>query len=156
EAEYLIARFTMNPFTSSDARVNRREAIRRTMVGLGVVLSPSILEGVLHAQAAPKTPSAKPRYLMPKQFATASAVAERIIPKADTAGAREVGVPGFIDLMYGDYLTPEEKATFAAGLADVEAASTRQHKRIFAELTPEQQDGLLTGMAAASQGKEKS
>src|SRR6185503_16380277 len=77
-------------------------------------------------------------------------------PRTDTPGANDVGVPAFIDLMYGAYMTDEEKKMFAAGLAEVEMKSMAQHKRGFAQLTPAQQDSLLKGIAIASQELEKS
>jgi hypothetical protein len=47
-------------------------------------------------------------------------VAEHIIPKTDTAGAKEAGVPAFIEMMLNDcYKTPEQQS-FLAGLADLE------------------------------------
>src|SRR5688500_134481 len=103
---------------STDASgITRREAIRRTALLLGVAVSPSILAGVLRAQSTPTSATTKPRYLTAPQFETAGAIAERIIPKTDTPGARDVGVPAFMDLMYGEYMMEEEKRVFASGLA---------------------------------------
>src|SRR6185436_5462094 len=88
--------------------MTRREAIKRATLVLGMALSPSILAGVMHAQPASTGTSEKPRYLNARQFETAAAIAERIIPKTETPGALDVGVPVFIDLMYGEYMTPDE------------------------------------------------
>jgi hypothetical protein len=134
--------------------MTRREAIRRTTLMLGVAITPSLLTGVMQAQ--PATASAgTPRFLTARQFETASAIAERIIPQTDTPGARDEGVPAFIDLMYGQYMTEEEKSVFAAGLADVHGSSMAMGQRGFSQLTAAQQDGLLTKVAAAAQDKEK-
>ena len=143
-----------DPELSARATIGRREAIRRATVMLGVAISPGLLDSVLRAQATSPAAGRKP-YLNARQSATVAAVAERILPRTDTPGAADVGVPAFIDLMYGEYLTAEEQRMFAGGLADVEAQSTSTHRRNFAQLTTEQQDALLRGIARASQAKER-
>ena len=135
--------------------LTRREAIKRTALILGMAISPSILTGLMSAQTAPGAAKPKPKYLDAKQFATAGALAERIIPRTDTPGALDVGVPAFIDLMVGAYMDADEKKLFLAGLAEVEAKSRMAHQRDFARLSPAQQDALLKGIADESQNKEK-
>ncbi|MSU65940.1 MAG: gluconate 2-dehydrogenase subunit 3 family protein [Opitutus sp.] len=134
--------------------MTRRQAIQRAAIFLGAALSPSLLSGVMRAQSAPAAAGAKPVYLTAKQLETATALAERILPRTDTPGAREVGVPAFIDLMYGKYLSPEEKKLFAGGLTEVETASTATHQRPFAQLSPAQQDAQLTRLAGTSKNQE--
>lgn len=135
--------------------LTRREAIRRTALILGMAISPSILTGLMSAQVAQGAARATPKYLNAQQLATAGALAERIIPRTDTPGALDVGVPGFIDLMVGGYMADDEKHIFLAGLADVEARSSATHRRDFPRLAPAQQDALLQTLAEASQNKEK-
>ncbi len=140
---------------SSVPSITRREAIQRAATLLGVAFAPSILAGVARAQAAAARPNAKPVHLTAKQFETVGAIAERILPRTDTPGAVDVGVPAFLDLLVGEYMTPTEKAVFIAGLAEVDAAGARAHQRAFVQLTPAQQDSILTQIAQASQAKEK-
>jgi len=134
--------------SAADGTMSRREAIRRAALFLGVAISPSLLAGVLQAQpAAGAGTAARPVYLTGKQFATAGAVAERILPRTDTPGASDVGVPAFIDLMYGKFMSGDERTTFAGGLAEVESTSLAAHRTGFGELSPERQDGLLLKIA---------
>jgi gluconate 2-dehydrogenase gamma chain len=136
--------------------LSRRDAIKRVAALLGVAISPSIFEGVLNAQPATRSgANAQPAYLTREEFATAAAIAERILPRTDTPGAQDVGVPAFIDLMFGKYMTADEQRTFSAGLAEVDATSTRLHQMIFAHLSAGQQDALLMEIAKASQAKER-
>lgn len=145
-----------NPTLRNDGHelMTRREAIRRTALAMGVALAPALLEGVLQAQTAPRG-GAAPAHLTSAQFAGVRAIVERIIPRTDTPGAIEVGVPEFIDLMYGKYLTPDEQRVFAAGLADVEKRAVAQGARSFGQLAAAQQDSVLTAIARESQAKEK-
>ena len=133
--------------------LTRREAIKRAALVLGVAFSPSFLTNAL--QAATQPAGAKPVYLNTKQWETTSAVAERILPRSDTPGALDVGVPAFIDLMFGKYLSPAEKKSFATGLTEVESMSTVAHRRSFLQLTATQQDALLMELATASGKKER-
>ena len=142
------------PFESTEARaLTRREAIQRATLFLGVALSPSLLTSVMQAATPLGGVNAKPVYLSAQQFAIAGAVAERILPRTDTPGARDVGVPAFIDLMFGRYLAAEDKQVVATGLAEVEAASLAAQKKSFLQLTDAQQDALLTTLAEASKTK---
>jgi len=135
--------------------ISRREAIKRATFFLGVAISLSLLTGVMQAAVAPGAMTAKPVYLSAKQFETAGAVAERILPRTDTPGALDVGVPAFIDLMYGKYLVAEDQKVVAAGLAAVEAASQTAHQKNFVQLTGAQQDAVLTKLAEASKTKTR-
>lgn len=143
---------------SSDS-LTRREAIQRAVALLGAAIAPSILAGVARAQTAAASgagAAARPVHLSLAQFAIASAAAERILPRTDTPGAIDVGVPAFIDLMVGEFMTAEEKRMFTDGLVEVDAASQAAHRRGFAQLAAPEQDAVLGRIAEASQSKEKS
>jgi hypothetical protein len=144
-----------SPASTPTLAITRREAIQRTAFILGAALSPSLLTGLARAQAAAAVAPARPVHLTAAQFATAGAIAERIIPRTDTPGAQDVGVPAFIDLMVGEYLTAAEKSTFLAGLADVESASIAAHRREFTRLSATEQDAVLKRIAEASEKREK-
>jgi hypothetical protein len=136
--------------------MSRREAIKRAALLLGVAFSPSLVDSALQAQtAAGGGAGAQPAYLSAKQFEAVSAIADRILPRTDTPGALDVGVPAFVDLMYGRYVRAADQAVVAAGLADLETASGAAHRRGFGQLTPAQQDALLTTVAEASGAKER-
>lgn len=136
--------------------MSRREAIKRAALLLGVAFSPSLVESALQAQTtASSGATAKAVYFSAKQFEAVSAIADRILPRTDTPGALDVGVPVFVDLMYGKFLNPADQKIIAAGLADLETASGAAHRRGFAQLTPDQQDAMLTKVAEASKTKER-
>jgi gluconate 2-dehydrogenase gamma chain len=141
---------------SDPQTINRREAIKRATLLLGVAISPSILAGIMRAQPAAANARPATVHFNKLQSASVAAAAERILPRTDTPGAGDVGVPAFIDLMYGRFMTEQEKSMFDSGLQGLEALSRRKHQRDFAQLTPAQQDDVLKGMAEASQAQEKS
>ncbi len=130
--------------------ISRREAIRRAALLAGVALSPAWLTLVERAR-----PAAQAAYLTSGQAALARAIADRIIPRTDTPGASDVGVPAFIDLLYGEFMTDGERQMLTSGLDAVEAASTAVHGAAFRTLTPDQQDALLRGIARAEEGRDQ-
>lgn len=131
--------------------MNRREALKRAALMLGVALSPSLISGVLRAQTG--AGGGKTVFLTIPQLATTSAVVERIFPKTDTPGAIDAGVPGFIDVMAGGYMAPADQRTLTAGLADVELRSQAAHQKGFAQLSATQQDALLKTLSSEPNGK---
>lgn len=142
----------MNSTVTSSEAMDRREAIKRTALLLGITLSPSTLAAALARDEQPATAGA--HHLTQRQFSTAAAVAERILPRTETPGAADVGVPAFLDLCVGGYLTPEERQVFLDGLAALDEASTRAHGRPFVKLSAAEQDAQLQALAAASAGSK--
>jgi len=83
------------------------------------------------------------RALTPQQNETAATIAELIIPKTDTPGAREAGVPAFIDVMLADWANDEQRQMFTAGLANVDERSRTAFEKNFVACTPQQQTQIL-------------
>jgi hypothetical protein len=128
--------------------IGRREAIRRAALLAGVALSPEWLSLVDRA-----TPGAQALSLTAAQGALVSAIADRIIPRTDTPGAADVGVPAFIARLYGEFMTEAERQMLTSGLAEVEAAARSAHTASFATLTADRQDAVLQGIARAEEGR---
>lgn len=127
--------------------ISRREAIQRAALLAGIALSPELFTFVGRAQTA-----ASKTYLSAAQGAIARAAADRILPRTDTPGAVDVGVPAFIDLFYGEFMGPAEQKLLIKSLDDVEAAAKAAHSASFDTLTAAQQDALLRSVATAQQG----
>ena len=135
--------------------MTRREAIKRAALFLGVAISPSLLSGALHAATAQAGAQPTPNFLSTKQMETAAAIAERILPRTETPGANDVGVPAFIERMVGKYYSAEEQKMFTEGLAEIDVLSATKHQRTFSALAGMQQDALLMELAVAAQKKDK-
>jgi len=126
--------------------MNRREAIKRTALLLGIAISPSGITSVL-AQVA-RNPAAKPLHLKPWQFSVVSAAAEVIIPRTDTPGAIDAGVPQFIDVTYGDFFAESDQTMFKQGILALNQASKAAHQEAtFAKITSAQQEAILKTIA---------
>jgi hypothetical protein len=101
-----------------DDTVGRREALRRTALLLGGVLSAPAIAGVL-AGCDSRNPSAS-RALTSDQAELVATIAEHIIPETDTPGARAAGVHVFITKMLADYYEPDDRQRVLEGLASIE------------------------------------
>jgi hypothetical protein len=141
------------PPQSDPGLITRREAIQRAALLLGFALSPSILTGVMQAQPASGRQS---RYLSPRQLDIAGAVIDRILPRTDTPGALDVGVLVFVDLMYGEFMTEEERRRFISGIELVESASLSAYQTRYGRLELALRERILQAVAEASADQEKS
>lgn len=125
--------------------INRREAIRRVALLMGgAVSAPAILGVLAGCSAEPGADAAgtdkdaewKPTFLTPAQAVLVAEVAEIMIPRTDTPGAKDVGIASFIDKMLKDAYPKDDQDRFFAGLADLEAQAKREHGRAFLDLEP--------------------
>ena len=103
--------------------------------------------------------AAAPRILSAEEFALLSQLTELIIPKTDTAGAIEAGVPEYIETelalsasraVYADNL----RLLFSDGLRWVEEKSQATFNKAFLQLAQKQQYSLLEPLCAAADAGE--
>ncbi len=104
--------------------MNRRQAISRMAILVGGTLSAPTLSAMERFDGVKKASLGTAAFsLTDIQRKIVAEVAEHIIPKTTTAGAKDAGVPAFIEMMLNDcYKSPEHKS-FLAGLADLEKKS---------------------------------
>ena len=122
--------------------MERREALRRTALLLGGVLSAPTIAGVL-AGCDSRSADGKWRALTSDQGELVATIAEHIIPATDTPGARAVGVNRFVDGLLSDHYPAAERERFLAGLEGVNVRARRRHRKPFLALTRSQQEALL-------------
>src|SRR2546430_12566866 len=95
--------------------MNRREVLL-LLAGTGAIPDPLLAIGrTVHKRVRAGTL----RALDAHQNETVATIAELIIPKTDTPGAREAGVPAFIDVMLADWADDDHRQQFTAGVANV-------------------------------------
>src|SRR3989442_15534589 len=91
--------------------MNRREVLL-LLAGTGAIPDQLLAIGrAVHKRARVGTL----RALNAHQNETVATIAELIIPKTDTPGAREAGVPAFIDVMLADWAGDDQRQMFTAG-----------------------------------------
>lgn len=105
--------------------MQRRELLRRAAWVLGGAVSAPAALAILQGCSARESESAPTelKVLTPAQFAVVAEIAEIIIPRTDTSGARDAGVPAFIDTVLGAVYAKADQERFTAGLAAFGAAA---------------------------------
>lgn len=133
--------------------VDRREVLQGLAVALGGALSPSVVSAVLSGCTPPRGAAPwTPETLTADQTELTAVVAELIIPATDTPGARAAGVHEFIDLMLTHWLPAEERASYLAGLGELDPRSRERHCVSFLESGREQQIALLQALEQQAEG----
>lgn len=128
--------------------MNRREALRFLATGTALGLTnPKMFATLRDARAVAQT-QAGLRTLSPHQNQTVTMIAEMIIPRTDTPGATDAGVPAFIDLIATEWYSDEQRTHFLDGLADVDARSQHHFKKDFVACSPDQQAEILAELGA--------
>jgi hypothetical protein len=119
--------------------MNRREAL--VLLAGTAALPDSLL--ALGRSVHQRVRAGTPRSFTAHQNETVATIAELIIPKTDTPGAREAGVPAFIDVMLAEWGDDEQRLMFTTGLANVDERSRAAFGKEFIGCTPAQQAEIL-------------
>lgn len=130
--------------------IDRREALRKTALLMGAAVSASALSGILQGCKAAPELTYTPSFFTEDQARIVMEVAEIIIPKTDTPGAKDAGVPGFIDVMLKDCYKKEDQDRFIAGLTAFDEEAKKAYGDSFIYCKPEQQVELVTNTHAAA------
>ena len=105
--------------------MNRREAL---LLLAGTAALPESLKAMGRAVHA-RVRAGTLRTFTAHQNETVATIAELIIPKTDTPGARDAGVPAFIDVMVADWGDDEQRQMFTTGLANVDERSRTAYEK---------------------------
>jgi gluconate 2-dehydrogenase gamma chain len=123
--------------------MNRREALERAGWVLGYAVSAPVLMEILNScKVTPELPF-RPVFLTENQARTVSDIAEIIIPKTDTPGAKDIGVPAFIDAALSKCYKKEDQDRFLSGLAAFEEGAVKSYQDAFIDLEPTRQDAYV-------------
>jgi gluconate 2-dehydrogenase gamma chain len=123
----------------SPEMIQRREVLRRAAWILGGAISApaalAILEGCSAKDATPSAGAPTLKFLTAAQYAVIAEIAEIMLPKTDTAGAKDVGVPAFIDVALDAVYDAQSKERFNSGFAEF-AEAARSDGKPFLEREP--------------------
>jgi Gluconate 2-dehydrogenase subunit 3 len=124
--------------------MDRRSAIRNVVfAAAGVALLPSCL----HNDQAPSIKWSNLKITADEENLLAD-LAEAIIPKTTTPGAKDLEAHKFALTMVNDCFTKDERDKFATGLKGFEDLTQKRFSTSFSKLTSVQKEGLLTALEA--------
>lgn len=126
--------------------MDRREALRRTawMVG-GTLAAPTIMAVLKGCKAQPEL-AWTPEYFSTDQAAVVNELAEVIIPKTDTPGAIDAGVPSFIEQVIKDCYSADDQKLFLDGLQAFDDQARQEYGDGFVDLDAEQRTAFANKM----------
>lgn len=139
--------------------MNRREflqcaAILISGVGASQLGFALTREQTTYLATAPNYNTTDVDYLTDAQRKIIAAMAEIVIPRTDTPGAIDAGVPRFIELMAADWFNDQERAIFDAGVKDMEARIPAEYGKPFDQLEQQQQLAIMEAMEEAASDSE--
>ena len=123
--------------------MNRREALKQSGLILGYTLSASTLSQLWTACKSAPQLEWKPQFFTEAQARTVSAMAECILPRTETPGAKDLGIDQYIDVFVRHIYSEKDQQTFSQGLQEFENACKASYKKDFHSLSPEDQEAFL-------------
>lgn len=122
--------------------MNRREALQN----VALLLGGTIVGGTVFLQSGCKSEKKVNTIFTESDVALMDEIAETILPKTNTPGAKDAKVGAFMSLMVLDCYKPKDQEAFVAGLKKVDELSKEKNNASFIKATPEQRTALLTAL----------
>ena len=122
---------------------------------MGGTLSAFSILGVEKGYCASQSALERTSVFSGSQLQLVSRVAEVIIPRTDTPGATDVGVPSFIDLMLGEVYAKVARDRYLAGLAEFEAAARSQGQSGFVAVVKKFHDTAVAEERRRPRGEDE-
>jgi gluconate 2-dehydrogenase gamma chain len=121
---------------------------RRRLLQAALALAGLAASGIPHDALAQPAAAAR-RFFDPGRYAVLDAVAETIIPRTDTPGARDVEVPARFDAMMTSWASPATRADCQHVLDEIDARARAQYGRALALLSAPDQLAVVSGYDGA-------
>lgn len=133
--------------------MDRRQALKNVAILLGgvVVGGELFLTG---CKAKFEVPHAVQDLFNADQIAYLDEIAETILPKTSTPGAKDAKVGAFMTVMVRDCYTTADQNIFMTGLKDIEDKSKAKYNKSFLDSTTEQRTALLASVDAEAKAFE--
>lgn len=119
-------------------------------VGVNQLLFALSEEQKIYLASSPNYINTKADFFTDEQRKIITAISDVIIPKTETPGAIEAGVPRFIELMVSDWLTEDEKNIFETGMKDIEFRIPKEFGAPFYQLNKREQLAILEKLESES------
>lgn len=123
--------------------MNRRELLKMITAVTGTAMIGGTVVGGSVGLSGCTTASLTPISLTSVDIALLDEIAETIMPRTDTPGAKDAQVGKFMAVYVPDCYTLEEQAIFYQGLSSLEAQSYKVYGRSFMVLTPEERTAFI-------------
>ncbi|HLO46479.1 MAG TPA: gluconate 2-dehydrogenase subunit 3 family protein [Leadbetterella sp.] len=116
--------------------MNRRNYIKNTAAALGLTLTGSSMSEMLLSCQTQAKLDWKPAFFTNNQAALIAEIAETILPKTKTPGAKEMAVPQFIDKMVKETMDEASQKNLIEGIDSFEEEVKAKYNTDFMSLKP--------------------
>ena len=123
--------------------MDRRDALSRVALLLGgtVIGAEAFLKG-----CKPEAKYGASLKFTPEDVAYLDEVAETILPRTSTPGAKDAKVGQFMTVIVNDCYEEKDQKTFLDGMQKLDDASKKKNSKSFMESTPQQRHDLLVDL----------
>lgn len=130
--------------------MNRREVLQRTAAVLGYAVTGPALAGIMSGCKPTPELTYQPDFFTEAEALRVSLMAEILLPRTDTPGALDAGVPGFIDDLLRHTYSPSDQEAFRKGLTEFNEESRKAYGDDFENAKPENQEALIKNLHDAA------
>jgi len=128
--------------------MNRREILKQTSLVVGGALSVGTISAVLGGCKAESIDLGwVPKVLSTDQAQLVAEIAERIIPKTDTPGAKDAGVASFIDNAIDLNILGDKRTTLLTGLSQFTKMAQDKFGKSFIDISGDEMDTVIKAVA---------
>ena len=138
-------------------QITRREVLKKISLYMGGALTAPTIAAVLSGCGEDNSVSPAgvllswaPSVFSLAQAALVSDLAETIIPRTDTPGAKDVGVPQLIDSIVAEVFTSEQRKEYLAGLTKFAIRIQNHYGTPFSTLDDQTRNSFVAKLNAAS------
>lgn len=133
--------------------IDRREFVKQLSTGMGAALSPGVLAAILSGCEPETQPNSPPSI---EEHNLLGSLTDAIIPRTDTPGAREAGVPEYIEMMLEHFMPAEEVEVFRSQLDWVSSWIAGEGASSLGDVPEERRNALLTALDQQAFGSGES
>lgn len=133
--------------------MDRREFVKQLSAGTGTALTPGVLAAILSGCQ----PDAQSNgLLITRELDVLGSLADAIIPRTSTPGARDAGVPQYIEMMLAEFSPADRVATFRSQLDWISSWIMGQGARRFEDIDDDKRTALLASLDKQAFGSQMS
>jgi len=135
--------------------MERRDILKASAIFLGYGLVGGTSIAVLNGCKADTSDGWKPSFFSQDQVAMLAEVAERIIPKTDTPGAKDALVHRYMDEAVGYNFDQEDKDIIKSAIGTFDTLANEKFKKKFVDLTESEMDAVIQQTADDAKAAKK-
>jgi len=134
--------------------ISRREALHKTALAIGTAVSAPTFMAFLNGCTPKQELNWKPKFFTEEQANTITEISEIILPKTDTPGAKELGVPQFIEDIISLCSDNDDQKRFLLGLETFKNDVEHQYGKSFSSIDLKLKQAVIGNLNTSLQNSD--